>query len=143
MKRFYSSLALSLSALVFGLFQTGCSSNGYVVNTGPGPAVYGPGYPVDSWGAAGFYGGSYYGNSRYYNNNYYNRSNSSGDVNTWRGGSASWNDGSGSASGARGGSASWSDGSGSATGWRGGSASWGGGSGSWHTARGGSGSFHR
>lgn len=134
---------LSLAAAAFlaggSLLQTGCTSGVYAVGPAPAPAYYG-GYPVSSWGGAGFYGGAAYYRPGW-NNNYYRSS--SGNVNTWRGGSASWNNGSGNASGWRGGSASWGGGSGSASGWRGGSASWGGGSGSWHGPRGGGGSWHR
>lgn len=101
---------------VVSFSQTGCS--GYVVSTGPGYGYVNPVYPV-GWGGAGFYGGAW-------GSPYYRSWNSSGNVNTWRGGSASWNHGSGSA-----------------TGWRGGSASWGGGSGSWSGPHGGGGSWHR
>lgn len=127
-------LSIALTVCFLGS-QSACTSSGYVVSTGP--RYYGPSYAPGYWGGTGFYGGAVYTNpTRVY-------SSSSGSVNSWRGGSANWNNGSGSASGWRGGSASWNDGSGSASTWRGGSASWGGGSGSWSSARGGSGSFRR
>lgn len=123
MKKLLASLAMVTLTAVLSLTQSGCAS-GYVVSTGgPGPEPFY--HPGVAWGSAGFYGGSYYHNNYYYNNNN-NWHNSSGNVNTARGGSASWDDGSGSAHG-----------------WRGGSASWGGGSGSWSGPRGGGGSWHR
>jgi hypothetical protein len=113
----------ALSALCLPFALVGCADY-YATGPVAVPAYYSPAYPVATWGGAGFYGGSCYRGANWNNNNYYR--NGSGNVDGWRGGSASWNHGSGSASG-----------------YRGGSASWGGGSGSWSGARGGSGSFHR
>lgn len=139
MKFSLSLLAMAALCVATSILQTGCAG---VYAVGPAPVVYGPGYPVSTWGNTGFYNGAVYRsgwNNNYYRGNSASWNNRSGSVNGWRGGSASWNNGSGSADGYRGGSADWSHGSGSATGWRGGSASWGGGSGSWH----GSGGRHR
>lgn len=101
-------IALSSLCLALSLAQVGCTGY-YATGYSPGPGYYAPSYPVATWGGTGFYGGSYYRGPGW-NNNYYRHGSwggGSGNVNGWRGGSASWGGGSGSWHGARGGSGSW------------------------------------
>lgn len=136
-----STFQFAITAVVSGVLFSACETLPPPPPVVVAPNVYADPYPVVAprYATYGTYGAVAYNRAGVYRGAYYApRYGSSGEVETARGGSASWGGGSGSAEGWRGGEASWGGGSGSAEGWRGGEASWGGGTRSVETARGGS-----